>query len=51
MRGVDDEPSLEDFVTVMNQHNSGISEQYDESSFQDLFWRKWQQALRSGKGL
>jgi len=51
-QGVDVEPSLEeDLVNVMNQHNSEITEQYDENSFQVLFWRQQQQALRSGKGV
>ena len=52
MQGVGVEPSLEeDLVTVMNQHDSEITEQYDENSFQALFWRQQQEALRSGKGV
>jgi len=52
MHGIDVEPSLEeDLVAVMNRHNSEVTEQYDENSFQALFWRQHQQALRSGKGV
>ena len=52
MQGVDVESSLEeDLITLMNQHENEVTKQFDENSFQALFWRQQRQALKSGKGV
>ena len=41
MQGVDVESFLEeDLITLMNQRENEVTKQFDESSFQTLFWRQ-----------
>ena len=51
-QGLTVERSLhEDLVTVMDQHEDSISQQYEEDSFQMIFWKQQRQALQKGTGV
>ncbi|XP_065883726.1 uncharacterized protein [Dysidea avara] len=51
-QGLTVEQSLhDDLVTVMDQHESEITKQHEESSFQMLFWKQQREALKKGKGI
>ena len=41
----------DDLVTVMDQHEDSVSKQYDEDSFQMIFWRQQRQAIQKGTGV
>ena len=50
-QGLNVQSSLEDLVTVMNQHENDLISRCDEDSFQMLFWKQQCQALSKGTGV
>ena len=51
-QGLTVEQSLqEDLVTVIDQHKDSISKQYEEDSFQMIFWKQQRQALQAESGV
>ena len=52
LQGLTVERSLhEDLVTVMDQHEDSICQQYEEDSFQMIFWKQQRQAIQKGTGV